>query len=401
MATTSRLGITYPDEKSRSWFDSFTAMMGQIDEALYAGREDRNIVLSGGGTFTFSASTGVLAWTSAIAVLAPITGYQWQIAAGNVTLADGQLFYITVARGPQSTSSYSTVVGATVPNEPFGDSQLLIGWRSGSRVYFRNGLSIYSGETKSLLGPSPQGWVTVMDLDLTTSGTQSINADGNYTIGGFSFKKENSAQDRIAMALTASTGLVIQPTTSAYTNASRTAPLLWVALSQFGIVDLDVTTKFRVYVSVSATSGDGTSGDFTFAGLDSDSTAMAWWFQRGNNGSSGQLKVGVRNSGGDTGTNSTLSGGYGASNVTTRLDIPQLNGAVQQAAAYIGVAPSGSGFPTTVQGQSSQQVALGASTNMGFSNLSTGLGFVIGAAAANGTDHYSTTITRIRLDYRN
>lgn len=147
MPNSPRISIPYPSANSNPWDALFSQMVLAIDTSLYTPREDRNIVMMGGGTMTFTASTGVLSWTSEIDLLASVSGLLWAIPAGSVTLADGQLFYIAVARAPQSATSYTPVVASFTPNS---DNALLIGVRKGGVVHFRNGSVIVTGQSQNI-----------------------------------------------------------------------------------------------------------------------------------------------------------------------------------------------------------------------------------------------------------
>lgn len=157
MPTTPRLKIPYPSENANPWFDSFEDMTNAFDAALYASREDRNIVYSGGGTVTFNSGSGVLAWSANIDIFSPLTGFIWRVAAGNVTLADGQCCFITLSRAPQTTGVYTLTVGTIVPSDLNGDSQLLVAWRHGTIVHFRGGYSIHNGSSISIFDAEPGG----------------------------------------------------------------------------------------------------------------------------------------------------------------------------------------------------------------------------------------------------
>jgi hypothetical protein len=162
MATSSRLLLPYPDPSQNPWGSTFVSLINAIDASLYTPREDRNIIMSGGGTMTFTASTGVLTWSAPINLFASVTGFNWSIPTndvnpGSVTLQDGQLFYITVARAPQNNTSYAPIVGSYTPNQPNGDNQILIGIRIGSVIHFRDGFLISDGESTFVFDNSSQG----------------------------------------------------------------------------------------------------------------------------------------------------------------------------------------------------------------------------------------------------
>jgi Concanavalin A-like lectin/glucanases superfamily len=177
--TTPRILLPYPSVNQNPWNAAFVAMANAIDTSLYPIREDRNIIMSGGGTLTFSASTGVLTWSAPINLLASVTGYQWSLpingsSPGSVTLQDGQLFYITVTRAPQSNGNYIPIVGSFTPNQPNGDNQILIGIRIGSVVHFRDGFLIGDGQSTVVFDNTGGG---VVSSGLPTRGlTYSIQA---------------------------------------------------------------------------------------------------------------------------------------------------------------------------------------------------------------------------------
>lgn len=154
MGTTARLKLPYPDEFVDPWYDAFVALVQALDFSLYTIREDRNIILSGGGTVAFDATSGTLSWTAPIYLLSSVTGYRWRIDAGSKVLTDGQLAYITIARAPQSEVAYTLIAGNVTPNEPNGDSQILLCVRSGARVHFRDGFVISDGEAGPLFTAS-------------------------------------------------------------------------------------------------------------------------------------------------------------------------------------------------------------------------------------------------------
>lgn len=183
MATTPRLKLPFPNENSDPWFESFEAFAKSLDAALYAAREDRNTVLMGGGTLTFTASSNSLTWGANIEFFSPITGYLWRIAGpGNVTLADGDVAYVTVTRAPQQVTVVTLAVDTKVPTEPDGNNTLLFAIRHGSRVYFRNGAVIGDGDSAEVFqtgggGASPGGLgkvtVTATNADVTLTTIQS------------------------------------------------------------------------------------------------------------------------------------------------------------------------------------------------------------------------------------
>jgi hypothetical protein len=182
--TTPRLLIPYPDDNTAPWDSVFEAMVLAIDSSLYVPREDRNIIIFGGGTVAFNATTGLLSWSADIALLSAVTGYKWIVPTGSITLNDGQLFYITVARAPQTNTTNTPTVGSNTPNQPSGDNQVLIGIRVGSNVHFRDGFVIGDGQSQVLFDGTGGGFTPGGDL----SGTST-----NQTVVGWQHKALDAA----------------------------------------------------------------------------------------------------------------------------------------------------------------------------------------------------------------
>lgn len=143
MALTSRMQFPFPDEYSDPWFDAFVTLMNALDASLYAGREDRNIILMGGGAILFDAGAATLSWASDIELLAANTGYKWIITAGALTgVVSGKLLTVSLTRGPLA----NTVVTLSLEDHVSQtDDALVIGVVSGTHLYFRNGAVAQDG----------------------------------------------------------------------------------------------------------------------------------------------------------------------------------------------------------------------------------------------------------------
>lgn len=179
MPTSPRTHFPFPDENSNPWAAVFESMVDAIDTSLYTIREDRNIIIMGGGTMTFTAGTGVLTWAADIDLFAAVTGYLWRIQPGNTTVADGQLIYITVTRAPQSLTTYTMLIGSQTPNEPAGDNHILIGVRRGSKIHFRDGFLISDGDSLNVFDTSGGGSAGAVIFD----GGSPLNMRGARTSG--------------------------------------------------------------------------------------------------------------------------------------------------------------------------------------------------------------------------
>jgi hypothetical protein len=119
-------------------------MYQSLDTILYAHREDRNLILMGGGTVTWDATAGTLAWSSNFIIFSPHTGYHETIstAYSPLTVSDGSLVYVDLVRNPSGATAIVPYVSNTVPQS---DNALLVLLRNGSDLYWRNGLVMQDG----------------------------------------------------------------------------------------------------------------------------------------------------------------------------------------------------------------------------------------------------------------
>lgn len=127
-------------------------MVDAVDASLYASREDRQLVLMDGGTFSFIidplTNLATLSWGGTINIAAPITGFKWFIGAGNLVLLDGEVFFANLPRAPLNNAALTPQKGSQVPST---DADLVIGIRRGNRFYFRNGRSLEDGDSLNIL----------------------------------------------------------------------------------------------------------------------------------------------------------------------------------------------------------------------------------------------------------
>lgn len=142
------MGLPIPSEDRDPWYEDFLAFVNSLDSSLYAEREDRNLLLMRGGTFTFNATSGLLTWADTIELTAPITGFLLSISAGSAVLADKSYLIVDFVRAPTNNFTISTYVSSSVPST---DNTIVLAMRSGSRVYFRNGKVLKDGDSINIL----------------------------------------------------------------------------------------------------------------------------------------------------------------------------------------------------------------------------------------------------------
>jgi hypothetical protein len=146
MSNTSRMNWPFPNENQEPWYQALENFSKALDASGFASREDRQLILIGGGTITWDASTSTLTWTGAIQVISPISGFLLSIAAGSVTISDGQVLYATLVRAP----TRNLTVEAAVENQvPQSDTAYLLAARVGDDIYWRNGTAMGDGDSIS------------------------------------------------------------------------------------------------------------------------------------------------------------------------------------------------------------------------------------------------------------
>lgn len=244
-------------------------------------------------------------------------------------------------------------------------------------------------------------WKTVFSCDFSAQGSQNLAADGNYNIGGVTWKRENAAHDQAAMVLTNGVGLVISPDQpSDYIHGTRTAPLIWTPLS--GIYPAATwSTAFRIW-SFSPTdpplADPGPNGFIYLCGLDSDSMAYSNVGMRGC--VAGQAVQGMLAR--TTIANTSL---YNIQqfrlDATNRAFVHLVQpGSVQE--VIEGSIYSGAGTWPTPQAVKPRA----ASVSVADGNMSavaapaTSLGLVIGAFRAGNVNFQAVTVSAVRVDVR-
>jgi len=149
MSESPRLRWPYPREFEDPWFDGFEAFVAAVDASVYTTREDRNLIVMGGGTMSFAVSgaTGTLTWGAGIEFLSPLTGLLQTVPAGSVLLADGDMLFAVLVRAPTANVSIALLRASQVPNT---DDAVLFAVRRGTRVYFRGNKTLSDGESGAI-----------------------------------------------------------------------------------------------------------------------------------------------------------------------------------------------------------------------------------------------------------
>lgn len=174
MTTSSpRMQWPVPSEGQDPWYQAFVSMLNAIDASAFASREDRNLILAGGGSVSWNATTGVLTWSAPLRLLSASTGFFNELPAGTAVLQNGQILYGSVTRLPGGNVSMSPQVAGAVPGS---DSLVALCIRIGSKLYWRNGLAQEHAETLTDIGSKQGGAVTLAGDVTGPSGSNSLSA---------------------------------------------------------------------------------------------------------------------------------------------------------------------------------------------------------------------------------
>lgn len=144
MSQTPRMNWPYPNENQESWYEAFKNFTSAVDASGFASREDRQLILIGGGTISWAATGSTLTWSAPLQVISPIAGFLLSVVAGSVTIEDGQALYATVVRAP----TLNRAIEVTVENQvPQSDDAYLLAVRVGDDIYWRNGTAMGDGDS--------------------------------------------------------------------------------------------------------------------------------------------------------------------------------------------------------------------------------------------------------------
>ena len=183
-----RMSWPFPSREERPWFDAFVNLLRSMDASGFASREDRNIILSGGGTITWNTTTG-LTWTTSFRVFSPSTGFFTLLAPTTVALADGEVAKFDVVRAPGQNRSVAVTAAPYADNT---DNSMLLGMRVGDSFFFRSGQAINNGTSIAdedfFSGGGGSGsfsWKLIpADTSVTVPENQQMVVQGGITVLG-------------------------------------------------------------------------------------------------------------------------------------------------------------------------------------------------------------------------
>lgn len=175
MPNSPRMNWPFPAEDQDPWYEVFEDYVTQNDASGFASREDRNLVFSGGGVFSWTADT--VAWTETIEILSTIAGFKITVAPNSVEVTDGQVMYLDLTRAPTANVATTVQVASQAPST---DTSYVLAVRVGSVLYFRHGVSLALGTSKNIFSGSTAG----PDAVVWVGGRESHNSDVTPLVAG-------------------------------------------------------------------------------------------------------------------------------------------------------------------------------------------------------------------------
>jgi hypothetical protein len=157
---TPQNAFPYPAEFEEPYFPSIKGYFLANDMAIWSLSENDNLIWAGGGTFAWSASSGLLAWSSQIEIRAKTTPYKVIIPGppspgGQVTLNDGECAFFQLPRLliADQLIPVPLTIGpiSLIPGVRLCDIKILA-CRIGTTVFLPNGASINDGQSGIIFG---------------------------------------------------------------------------------------------------------------------------------------------------------------------------------------------------------------------------------------------------------
>ena len=297
----------------------------------------------------------------------------------------------------------TTVIDVPSPNAALYGMQFNAGFQYDARRGWVGQVMHDMRALDTAIGAASPGWQTALDFDFTAPSVHTFSSDGAFTFGGYAFTKAGTAAES-GTHLTAGggTGLVFSAssTGSSYNATTRTAPGIWLPLSQVtALSSMDWDTPLRIWLAVAALTAT-TGSDGLILTVDAQSVVLPthnakWSLTAGNNDF--QLNSSVNSA-------SALSCQAYAGAAWTAgyfmLDIP---GGIAECRERIYAKQTLSSWPLlsamqpTLDGAYSNTSSTGWASRIGSGIAPTGFGVGIFAPHNSGT---TATVNRLRIDYR-
>jgi hypothetical protein len=147
-----------PSEFDEPYFATAKSYFLATDLADWGLAENDNLIWSGGGSFSWNATTGTLTWASTVEIRAKTTVWSATIAGppspgGQLVLQDGESAFFKHPRLLVANQAVTLVIGPVtqIPGARLHDITLLA-TRVGTTVFFPDGKSLKDGESGEIFG---------------------------------------------------------------------------------------------------------------------------------------------------------------------------------------------------------------------------------------------------------
>jgi hypothetical protein len=144
---TDRFKIPYPSRGATNYFDVYQSGMEAIDAAVFASFSERNTVVHGGGTITWSlvGSNYEFTFSDSISYQTPTFGQSQSAIGANVEVPPAHFVYADISRG--STSSSTSLVFVASTQVPVDNVSTVLAWHNPStnELLFVTGLLLTLG----------------------------------------------------------------------------------------------------------------------------------------------------------------------------------------------------------------------------------------------------------------
>jgi hypothetical protein len=192
---TPRMQFPYPSDREQPFFTSYRSGELARDASHWALSENDNLVFAGGGTWTWTAGTGVLSWSADLLILgftSPTKSYLL-IPAGSIVVEDEEVVFFNVLRLLQTNANATLEKGPTIakPGVRLHDLMLFAA-RVGDVIYFPGFKSMVDGDAGSLYGGGLPGggggsvnFITEgPGIDVTNPGGPNVTVEAEFTAAG-------------------------------------------------------------------------------------------------------------------------------------------------------------------------------------------------------------------------
>lgn len=218
----------FPSEDADPWYELWLGFVRAMDSSGFAAREDRNLIISGGGTITWNAGGPGLNWTAPFNIYSPSTGFLVQLQANTLNPVNGGVIRFDVVRHPGSNVSAAAEAALIAKNT---DNSVVLAVRLGTSLYFRNGFIMTDGTSGSMEGLA-SGDFLLRDGTLPMTGNLDLADFSLNNVKGISFNElDNHGNVSGAVPIDWTTGhrrkvTLTGNTTFSFTNPTGVANLI-------------------------------------------------------------------------------------------------------------------------------------------------------------------------------